>query len=71
MFVGPVAHKRVLLKIRADIVRFVTQPFGLHAFIEAIESCLVSTAQWARHVPAQLPEQDMSHAGDVKWLNVS
>ena len=67
VFIGPPAHKHALLKIRADIVRFVTPPFGLHGLTKAVESCLPRPTQLARYFTDAFsnpgPSNDYYHHG--------
>lgn len=60
VFIGPVVQKHALLRIRADIVRFVATPFGLHGLIEAIESCLPRTTPRVQNFSAPFYQEGTS-----------
>jgi CheY-like chemotaxis protein len=49
VWIGPVSQKSAVLRIRADIVRYVPTPVSLPALREAIASCLLKYSPMARN----------------------
>jgi DNA-binding NtrC family response regulator len=61
----PASQQHALLRIRADILRFVTIPVALPALVEVIESSLPRTTQRARDVSAPFDSEETSDHGHL------